>query len=150
MSRRLILAAMVVATTLVQTGAAQAAEGLDGAGFGFVWAIPFVGILLSIALGPLLFPHAWDHHHGKIAAAWGLAGGGPARCSSRGAPIAAASLTHTALLEYLPFILLLLALFTTAGGISSRATSTARPCTTRRCWRWARCWRASSARPARR
>ena len=116
MSRRLILAATVTAAMLVQTGAAQAAEGLNGAGFGFVWAIPFIGILLCIALGPLLFAHAWEHHQGKISAAWGLAVLIPLLLT-HGAPVAATSLTHTALLEYVPFILLLLALFTTAGGI---------------------------------
>ena len=116
MSRRLILAATVTAAMLVQTGAAQAAEGLNGAGFGFVWAIPFIGILLCIALGPLLFAHAWEHHQGKISAAWGLAVLIPLLLT-HGAPVAATSLTHTALLEYIPFILLLLALFTTAGGI---------------------------------
>ena len=116
MSRRLILAAMATVAMLVQTGAAQAAEGLNGADFGFAWAVPFIGILLCIALGPLLFAHAWEHHQGKISAAWGLAVLIPLLLT-RGAPIAATSLTHTALLEYVPFILLLLALFTTAGGI---------------------------------
>src|SRR6478736_6001061 len=72
MSRRLNLAAMVTVAMLVQTGAAQAAEGLDGAGFGVAWALPFVGILLCIALGPLLFAHTWEHHQGKISAAWGV------------------------------------------------------------------------------
>ena len=48
---------------------AVAAE-LDGRALGFVWAVPFIGILLSIALFPLLAPHAWEHHQGKIAALW--------------------------------------------------------------------------------
>ncbi len=62
----LILAATVTAAMLVQTGAAQAAEGLNGAGFGFVWAVPFIGILLCIALGPLLFAHLWEHHRARF------------------------------------------------------------------------------------
>ena len=32
---------------------------LDGAQMGWPWALPFVGILLSIATGPLLFPKFW-------------------------------------------------------------------------------------------
>ena len=35
-------------------------------------AIPFAGLLLSIAVWPLLSHHIWEHHYGKIAAAWSL------------------------------------------------------------------------------
>ena len=35
-------------------------------------AIPFVGILLSIAVFPLVAPHFWHHHFPKISAAWAL------------------------------------------------------------------------------
>ena len=38
-----------------------------------LWVIPFVCMLLSIALGPLTVPHFWEHHFGKIAVFWGLA-----------------------------------------------------------------------------
>ena len=34
------------------------------------WALPFVGILLTIATGPLLFPKLWHHHYGKFAFVW--------------------------------------------------------------------------------
>ena len=51
---------------------AQAAE-LDGAGLGLWWAVPFAGLLLSIALMPLLAPDFWHHHFGKVTAAWSLA-----------------------------------------------------------------------------
>ena len=37
------------------------------------WAIPFACMLLSIALMPLLAPHLWEHHFGKISLFWGLA-----------------------------------------------------------------------------
>ena len=37
------------------------------------WAIPFVCMLLSIAVLPLALPHLWEKHFGKIAAFWGLA-----------------------------------------------------------------------------
>jgi hypothetical protein len=61
-----------LAALLIPT-AAQAAPALDGAGMAWPWALPFAGILLSIALGPLLFPKIWHHHYGKISAAWALA-----------------------------------------------------------------------------
>jgi Na+/H+ antiporter NhaD/arsenite permease-like protein len=81
-----------------------------------IWALPFAGILLSIAIFPLLAPHFWEHHFSKVTAFWSvlvaamlLFAAGPA--------IAGHALLHTALHEYMPFILLLLALFTVAGGI---------------------------------
>ena len=58
--------------------AAGAAEGgdalhLDGGELSMVWVLPFAGILLSIALFPLLAPSFWHHHFGKISFAWALA-----------------------------------------------------------------------------
>ena len=81
-----------------------------------LWALPFVGILLSIATGPLLFPHLWEHHYGKFAAFWTACVIVPLYLFA-GVPAATHAVLHTMLLEYMPFILLLLALFTTAGGI---------------------------------
>ena len=37
-----------------------------------VWALPFAGVLLSIALGPILAPHVWHAHYGKIGAGWAI------------------------------------------------------------------------------
>jgi Na+/H+ antiporter NhaD/arsenite permease-like protein len=92
------------------------AASLDGAALGPVWAVPFAGMLLSIALGPLTAPHFWHAHYGKIAAFWGvLAAGALAAWAGPGG--ATEAVVHVFLLEYLPFILLLLALYTTAGGI---------------------------------
>jgi Na+/H+ antiporter NhaD/arsenite permease-like protein len=103
---------------ILEPGAALAAE-LPGAALGPVWALPFLGILLSIALFPLLAPHAWEHHQGKIAALWGLLVLVPMAVVF-GPHAALDALTHTVLLEYVPFLLLLLALFTAAGGIVVR------------------------------
>lgn len=93
------------------------AADLDGAKLGLAWGLPFVGILLSIALFPLLAPHFWEHHHGKIAALWAILVLTP-MAFFLGMTETAHALTHTALLEYIPFILLLLALFTVASGIA--------------------------------
>src|SRR5918911_1619728 len=107
-------AAAIAAPSLTATPA-LAAEGIDGATLGIVWALPFVGMLLSIALAPL-YPQAWEHHQGKIAALWALVVAVPLALA-RGVDATLTALLHTALLEYMPFILLLLALFTVAGGI---------------------------------
>ena len=95
---------------------AFAAGDLGGATLGGLWALPFAGMLLSIALGPVLFPHFWEHNYGKFAAFWATLTLLPL-VLFRGFDPALGALAHTALLEYLPFIILLFALFTIAGGI---------------------------------
>ncbi|WP_431733165.1 sodium:proton antiporter [Hylemonella gracilis] len=96
-------------------GLVSAAE-LDGSQLSAFWGVPFAGILLSIALVPLLAPFFWHHHFGKIAAAWALAFLLPFAFAF-GPTLAAHSLVHALLAEYIPFILLLTALFTVSGGI---------------------------------
>ncbi|SDY20030.1 transporter, UIT6 family [Collimonas sp. OK242] len=98
--------------------AAQAAE-LDGARLSVWWGAPFMGLLLSIALGPLLAPAFWHHHFGKIAIAWSLAFLIPCALAF-GVPTAAAGVVHAFMAEYFPFIILLTALFVVAGGICLR------------------------------
>jgi Na+/H+ antiporter NhaD/arsenite permease-like protein len=96
--------------------AALAAGDIGGASMGLAWALPFAGMLLSIALGPVLFPHFWELNYGKFAAFWALLLLVPL-VAFRGFDPALGALLHTALLEYIPFIVLLFALFTIAGGI---------------------------------
>ncbi|WP_375460167.1 sodium:proton antiporter, partial [uncultured Enterovirga sp.] len=92
------------------------AAGLDGASLGLAWALPFVGILLSIAILPQVASHHWERWMGAIAAFWALAVLVPlAIVSGPGAAFEAA--LHVTLLEYMPFVLLLFALYTIAGGI---------------------------------
>ncbi len=99
-------------------GLATAAD-VSGASLSAWWALPFAGMLLSIAILPLAAPLVWHHHQGKIAAGWSLAFGLPFALSF-GAPAAGMALTHTLVTEYIPFIALLAALFTAAGGIFLR------------------------------
>ena len=87
-------------------GAPARAASFDGAQLGLTWGIPFAGILLSIALLPLLAPSFWHHHFGKVSAAWALGFlvpfallYGPTETLHQAA--------HTLLLEYLPFIIVL-------------------------------------------
>jgi Na+/H+ antiporter NhaD/arsenite permease-like protein len=78
-------------------------------------SIPFNGLLLSIALLPMLAPHFWHHHFGKVSAAWALAFAVPFLAAYRGEAVH--EILHIYLKDYVPFIILLWALFTVAGGI---------------------------------
>lgn len=97
---------------------ATAAE-FDASRLSPLWGVPFAGILLSIALMPLAAPAVWHHHYGKISAAWALAFLLPF-AAIHGPSLAGAQLVHALLAEYIPFIVLLTALFTVAGGIHIR------------------------------
>ena len=57
-----------LAAALLCPQLALAAE-LDGGQLSVLWGVPFAGILLSIAVFPLLAPTFWHHHFGKVAAA---------------------------------------------------------------------------------
>ncbi|MNZ25402.1 Citrate transporter [compost metagenome] len=96
-------------------GIATAAE-VDGASLGLLWGLPFVGILLSIALMPIIAGDIWHHHFGKITAGWTLLFLVPFVLSF-GWHASLALGVHVLFGEYLPFIILLLALFTISGGI---------------------------------
>jgi Na+/H+ antiporter NhaD/arsenite permease-like protein len=100
------------------SGLAQAAE-INGAALSAWWGLPFAGMLLSIALMPLLVPHFWHQHFGKVAAGWSLAMLLPF-AALFGAGTAGQALVHTLVAEYIPFIVLLTALFTVSGGIYVR------------------------------
>ncbi len=109
---------LLLALTLLLPQLAAAAE-FDGGGLSPAWGIPFAGILLSIALMPLLAPFFWHHHYGKIAAAWALAFLLPF-AAVFGIPTAGVALVHALLAEYIPFVILLTALFAVSGGIYIR------------------------------
>ena len=108
----------VFSALCVASGLAQAAE-INGAALSAWWGLPFAGMLLSIALMPLLVPHFWHQHFGKVAAGWSLAMLLPF-AALFGAGAAGQALVHTLAAEYIPFIVLLTALFTVSGGIYVR------------------------------
>ena len=112
---RLTAALMLLA---LSPGLSFAAE-LQGSELSVLWGVPFAGLLLSIALLPLLVPFFWHHHFGKITAAWSLVFLLPFALIY-GPGLAGTSFMHALLAEYLPFIFLLTALFTVAGGIHIR------------------------------
>lgn len=105
---------------------AYASGGIDGSALGLGWAIPFAGILLSIALCPLFLPHFWHHHFGKVAVFWAVCCGVPL-CAILGVSTGFDAIVHVLLADYVPFIIFVGALFVVAGGIHVRGSFVGRP-----------------------
>ncbi|HEX6018108.1 MAG TPA: sodium:proton antiporter [Burkholderiaceae bacterium] len=97
---------------------ARASE-IDGASLTAWWGLPFAGMLLSIAVFPLVAPFVWARHFGKVVFFWTLILLLPFAVYA-GPGATGAMLVHTLVAEYIPFIILLTALFTIAGGIYIR------------------------------
>jgi Na+/H+ antiporter NhaD/arsenite permease-like protein len=116
----------LLAITAPAFAAAESLSPLPGATLSPVWMVPFLGILLSIALVPLTAPNFWHHHFGKTSAFWALAFLIPF-AANFGIDLAVHEIAHTLLLEYVPFMILLLALYTVAGGIHIRGNLHASP-----------------------
>lgn len=92
---------------------------LDGSTLSPLWALPFLGIILSIALLPNLLPDFWKNHYGKVSFFWiflvlvGIA-------ISKGIGVSFHSLLSVMFDQFLPFIMLLIALYTITGSIRLR------------------------------
>ena len=82
--------------------------------------IPFIGILLSIALLPLFAPAFWHRHFGKVSAFWAIAIALPLLLAYRGAALH--GFLHILIADYIPFIILLWGLFAISGGILLRGS----------------------------
>jgi Na+/H+ antiporter NhaD/arsenite permease-like protein len=89
---------------------------IDWTQFGVAWSIPFVGLLLSIAILPLAAPHFWHKRQGAVSGFWALAFLAPF-AAFHGVDAAAGEFLHSVLLEYLPFVAMLFALYTISGGV---------------------------------
>ena len=121
---------IIVGLTLAVSVETFAADETHGEGGHFrvdgsilpIWSIiPFVGILLSIALFPLLLDsHFLVHHGGKMSLVWALLFAIPYLVVFRGD--AFHDILYIYLIDYIPFIILLWGLFTVAGGILVRGT----------------------------
>ena len=86
-----------------------------------LWScIPFAGVLLSIALFPLVLPDFWHHHFGKISGFWVATLAIPFLIVFKGAALY--EILHIILADYVPFIILLWSLYTISGGILLRGT----------------------------
>ena len=109
MTRQLRLALPIACAAATLPQPALAAEGIDGAALSLGWGLPFVGILASVALGPLLFPAFWHRHYGKIAIFWAALTLALLTAGFGLSAMAGAAL-HTLLMEYMPFVILLFSL----------------------------------------
>jgi Na+/H+ antiporter NhaD/arsenite permease-like protein len=110
------VAAIAAALAVGSPAGAAEAVGLDGRTLGILWCAPFAGLILSIALFPLLAPRFWGRHYGKVAAFWSLAFLLPL-VAGVGTATAFAVVRDTVLDQYIPFIVLMFALFTVSGGV---------------------------------
>lgn len=93
-----------------------------------IWSgLPFAGILLSIALMPLFVPRFWHHHFGKVSFFWSIVMAVPFLIAYKAT--AFHEIIHIVLIDYIPFIILLWALFTVSGGIVLKGGFAGKPTT---------------------
>lgn len=126
MKRILAAVGLVLVSSMPAMAAGAGAPHLDGSELGLLWVVPFAGILLSIAVFPLVLPHFWHAHFGKISAFWALSFLVPFTIF-HGWQLSLYELLHVMFLEYIPFIILLLSLFTVAGGVRLKGRLTGSP-----------------------
>ena len=93
---------------------------------GPLWGLPFAAMLLTIAISPMLAPRFWHRRMGLIVGAVTLGLLLPLALL-RGPQLVWHDVWHAALVEYLPFVSLLLALFTAGGGILVEGGGIGRP-----------------------
>ena len=77
--------------------------------------LPFLGLLLSIALCPLFLTKFWHDHFGKVSAFWAIMTAVPLIIAYQA--LAIHQFTHVLVVDYIPFIILLWSLYTISGGI---------------------------------
>lgn len=80
------------------------------------WGLPFLGILLTLSIAPLAVPRFWHAYYGRISLFWALATVVPIAFFF-GSTVALHEVLHTYLLHYIPFIVLIGALYTISGGV---------------------------------
>jgi Na+/H+ antiporter NhaD/arsenite permease-like protein len=115
MGRRFCVA-FLFACVLLTPDLARAATPIDGKSLTWHWALPFAGLLLTIAVAPLLFPRIWHGHYAKFAYMFCVFTLVP-MAALAGIPLAVTTLVYALLADYLSFIVLLFALYVVAGGI---------------------------------
>ena len=118
---------IILNSTLFSFGGAHGlAPHLNGEDLSILWVIPFTGILLSIAWFPLVASQFWHHYFGKVSAFWAALLIIPF-ILVQGLSITLYELLHVGLLEYIPFIILLLSLFTISGGVQLTGSLVGKP-----------------------
>ena len=92
-----------------------------------LWSmIPFAGMLLSIAIFPIVKPHWWEKNMLWVALFWSFVFLVPF-FFVYGADETIYQLIHTVVLDYVPFLLLLFALYAVAGGIVIKGSRVGTP-----------------------
>ena len=92
---------------------------------GLAWSIPFIGLLITIALGQALCPTIWLRHYGKLTAFWIVTVAVPMLATMGAAALV--SLARLLVLEYVPFIVSIFTLYVIAGGIRVRTRMSGHP-----------------------
>jgi Na+/H+ antiporter NhaD/arsenite permease-like protein len=100
--------------------------GMQPSAPALIQGLPFAGLLISMAVFPIVAPRFWQRRMGLVALAW---------CATlllqqaliTDPRAAAAAAWHALLLEYAPFITMLLALYTTGGGVLVRGGAAGSP-----------------------
>ena len=111
---------------LFSTSVHAGASPLPGHELSLFWVLPFVGVLLSLALMPILFSSFWHHHYGKIVFLWTLA----ILMSILiffGFDILLAEVSATFFHHYFPFITIITTLYIIAGGIHVNVRGPSKP-----------------------
>lgn len=121
----------IIASILIITGlpaALASSGGADALGNKLsLWTvIPFAGILLSIAIVPLLHGKWWDHNMGKVSLFWALLFVIPFAFEF-GLNTAIYHVLHIVTLDYIPFIILVGALYIITGGVAVKGDLPATP-----------------------
>lgn len=92
-----------------------------------VWSIvPFAGMLLSIAIFPLVKGEWWEKHQLHVAAFWSLVFLVPFT-AVYGFHVTYEQLLESVVVDYIPFIVLLFGLFVVSGGIAIKGTIAGTP-----------------------
>jgi Na+/H+ antiporter NhaD/arsenite permease-like protein len=145
-------AVLATLATLMAPAMARAAEAVGAASGsvaeavvrhqapGLAWSLPFVALLLSIAILPLLpkVSHWWEHNTSKLMVALALAlvtcvyyagRGYGFRDAPAGMPTLLSVLHHAVVGDYVPFMVLLFSLYVVSGGIRLSGDIPAHPLT---------------------
>ncbi len=111
---------------LLPSPALAGGGGLTGNTLSLWWALPFGGMLASLALAPLFAIHFWEAHYGKVALGWSLLTIA-SLIGVFGISLATTAILGTFFHHYLPFVIMIGVLYTIAGGIRIEVQSHATP-----------------------
>lgn len=100
--------------------------GISGETLSLWWALPFGGMLVSLALMPLFASHFWEAHYGKVALGWSVVTLLFLMVFFE-LSLVQHEVFHTLFYHYMPFIIVIGALYTISGGIRINVESDATP-----------------------